>query len=71
MKSQILFEGKVEVTENGDIYKIKNGVKELATISYTSRKQRYTIFTLQINKKQKTVLCSQGYCRSVYTKSRQ
>lgn len=53
MENKTLFNGALEVTSNGDVFKIKNGAKRRAAISYSTKYKRYATTSLTINGKQK------------------
>lgn len=54
IKSAIVQDGKFEVFENGDIYRInKDGTKALCSVSKTGRSKNYCTVTCQVDGKQK------------------
>ncbi len=50
--SKIILNRKLEVTNTGKVYRIKNGLKNEVAITYTSRNNRYGIVTYYENGKQ-------------------
>ena len=53
MESKIILDGKLEVTTEGEVFKIVNGKNKPAAINYTCRNRKYAVTTLTINNKQK------------------
>ena len=51
--AKTILNGCFEVTNTGKIYKLTNGTKKEATISYTSRNKKYGVVTYYNNGKQK------------------
>lgn len=55
MKSKIVLGGRFEVTDLGEIFRIKDGVKTPATLTGTSRNKKYLVTTYSENGKQRNV----------------
>lgn len=52
VRKQVVLAGRFEVTDSGEVYKIKNGIREKAKITYTGRNGNYGIVTYYDNGKQ-------------------
>ena len=53
--SKIVLDGVFEVTNTGKVYRIKDGVRVEAAISYTSRNKKYCVTTYWKDGKQKRI----------------
>ncbi len=52
-RSKIILNGKLEVTNTGRVFRIKNDSKEEASINYATRNKKYAIVSIYENGKQK------------------
>lgn len=55
MQSKIVLGGRFEVTDTGEVYRIKDGVKSPATLSGACRNKKYLVTSYYENGKQKQV----------------
>lgn len=55
MQSALVLDGRFRVTDEGNVYKIADGIESPATVNYTSRDRRYATVTYCEGHKQKNL----------------